>query len=309
MDLSGRNLVSLNDLETSEIARIMDVALEISGDIRKHGDLLSGHIMAALFFEASTRTRLSFESAMQRLGGKVLGFSDASTTSSKKGESLADAIRVIDDYSDVIVLRHPREGSALLASQVSTVPLINAGDGGHRHPTQTLTDMFTLKKEFGRIDGLRIAVCGDLLFGRTVHSLLETLSRWDNNSFNLISPTELKIPDWLRDNLEKKGIDFIETRDLSKGMKNADALYMTRIQKERFFSEEEYLRLKNAYILTAKRLSTAPERMIVMHPLPRVNEVHYDVDRDPRSRYFVQAAGGVPVRMALVALLLGRWES
>ncbi len=307
MGLAGRNLVSLNDFETSDIEQMIELACDMSRNMRDYGDLLSGFIMATLFYEASTRTRLSFEAAMLRLGGKVLGFSDASTTSSKKGESLADTIRVIDDYSDVIVLRHPREGSAMMASQYSTVPLINAGDGGHRHPTQTLTDLFTLKNELGRINGLKIAVCGDLLFGRTVHSLLETLSRWKNNSFRLVSPDELRIPEWLRSNLEKKNIDFLETSDLIEGMEGADALYMTRIQKERFFSEEEYLRLKNAYILNAKRLRYAPEKMIVMHPLPRVNEIHYDVDGDERSRYFDQAAGGVPARMALLALLLGRW--
>ena len=307
MKLDGRSLISLNDFTTSEIEGIVDIALEIGKDQRSYGDVLAGYVMGALFYESSTRTRLSFESAMLRLGGKVLGFSDASTSSTKKGESLADTIRVMDDYCDIIVLRHPKEGSALLASQYSTVPLINAGDGGHRHPTQTLTDIFTLKMEFGKISGLKIALCGDLKFGRTVHSLLETLSRWKNNHFILISPEKLRIPEWLRTNLCEKGIEFSEITDLQEGIKDADALYMTRIQKERFFSEEEYLKLKNAYILNAKRLADAPEGMIVMHPLPRVNEIHYNVDEDPRSRYFQQAAYGVPARMALLALLLGRW--
>lgn len=307
MKLDGRSLISLNDFTTSEIEGIVDIALEIGKDQRSYGDVLAGYVMGALFYESSTRTRLSFESAMLRLGGKVLGFSDASTSSTKKGESLADTIRVMDDYCDIIVLRHPKEGSALLASQYSTVPLINAGDGGHRHPTQTLTDIFTLKMEFGKISGLKIALCGDLKFGRTVHSLLETLSRWKNNHFILISPEKLRIPEWLRTNLCEKGIEFSEITDLQEGIKDADALYMTRIQKERFFSEEEYLKLKNTYILNAKRLDNSPKRMIVMHPLPRVNEIHYNVDDDTRSRYFQQAANGVPARMALLALLLGRW--
>ena len=307
MKLDGRSLISLNDFTTSEIEGIVDIALEIGKDQRSYGDVLAGYVMGALFYESSTRTRLSFESAMLRLGGKVLGFSDASTSSTKKGESLADTIRVMDDYCDIIVLRHPKEGSALLASQYSTVPLINAGDGGHRHPTQTLTDIFTLKMEFGKISGLKIALCGDLKFGRTVHSLLETLSRWKNNHFILISPEKLRIPEWLRTNLCEKGIEFSEITDLQEGIKDADALYMTRIQKERFFSEEEYLKLKNTYILNAKRLDNSPKRMIVMHPLPRVNEIHYNVDDDTRSRYFQQAAYGVPARMALLALLLGRW--
>ena len=307
MDLKGRNLVSLNEFTTSEIEGIVDVAIEMSGDITRYGDMLDGHILGALFYEASTRTRLSFESAVLRLGGKVLGFADASTSSTKKGESLADTIRVMDDYCDIIVLRHPKEGSAQLASQYSTVPVINAGDGGHRHPTQTLTDIFTLKKEFNMITDLRIALCGDLKFGRTVHSLLETLSRWKGNSFALISPEKLRIPEWLRSYLRENSIDFIETDDLEVGLKNANALYMTRIQKERFFSEEEYLKLKNAYILNTKRLKNAPPKMIIMHPLPRVNEINYEVDADERSRYFDQAANGVPARMALLALLLGRW--
>jgi len=308
MDLKGRNLVSLNEFTTSEIEGIVDVAIEMSGDITRYGAMLDGHILGALFYESSTRTRLSFESAVLRLGGKVLGFADASTSSTKKGESLADTIRVMDDYCDIIVLRHPREGSAQLASQYSTVPVINAGDGGHRHPTQTLTDIFTLKNEFNRITDLRIALCGDLKFGRTVHSLLETLSRWKGNSFALISPEKLRIPEWLRAYLLENNIDFVETDDFEEGIKNASALYMTRIQKERFFSEEEYLKLKNAYILNTKRLRNAPPKMIIMHPLPRINEINYDVDTDDRSRYFNQAANGVPTRMALLALLLGRWD-
>ena len=308
MDLKGRSLVSLNEFTTSEIEGIVDVALEMSGNMRKYGTLLQGDIMGALFYESSTRTRLSFESAILRLGGKVIGFADASTSSTKKGESLADTIRVMDDYCDIIVLRHPKEGSAKLASQYATVSIINAGDGGHRHPTQTLTDIFTLKKEFKRMTDLRIALCGDLKFGRTVHSLLETLSRWKGNSFVLISPEKLRIPEWLRSYLIDNNIDFAETDDFEEGIKNTNALYMTRIQKERFFSEEEYLKLKNAFILNAKRLKNAPPEMIIMHPLPRVNEINYDVDDDERSRYFSQAANGVPTRMALLALLLGRWD-
>jgi len=308
MELKGRKMVSLNEFTTNEIEEIVDAALEISTDITGYGKLLQGYIMGALFYEASTRTRLSFESAMLRLGGKVVGFADASTSSSKKGESLADTIRVMDDYCDIIVLRHPKEGSAKLAGQFSTVPIINAGDGGHKHPTQTLTDLVTLKKEFARISNLKIALCGDLRFGRTVHSMLETLSRWKGNSFVLISPEKLRIPEWLRSNLEEMYIDFTEITDLETGIERADVLYMTRIQKERFFSEKEYLKLKNAYILDVKRLKNSPSEMIVMHPLPRVNEIDYDVDNDDRSRYFQQAANGVPARMALLALLLGRWR-
>jgi len=307
MELKGKKMVSLNEFTTNEIEEIVDVALEMSEDITGYGRLLEGYIMGALFYEASTRTRLSFESAMLRLGGKVVGFSDASTSSSKKGESLADTIRVMDDYCDIIVLRHPKEGSAKLAAQFSTVPIINAGDGGHRHPTQTLTDLVTLKKEFARISDLKIALCGDLKFGRTVHSMLETLSRWKGNSFVLISPEKLRIPDWLRSNLVEMNIDFKEITDLETGIEEADVLYMTRIQKERFFSEKEYLKLKNAYILNVKRLKNSPSGMIVLHPLPRVNEIDYDVDNDDRSRYFQQAANGVPARMALLVLLLGRW--
>ncbi len=307
MEMKGRRMISLNDFTTNEIEEIVDVALEISEDITGYGRVLEGCIMGALFYEASTRTRLSFESAMLRLGGKVVGFADASTTSSKKGESLADTIRVMDDYCDIIVLRHPKEGSAKLAAQFSTVPIINAGDGGHKHPTQTLTDLVTLKKEFARISNLKIALCGDLKFGRTVHSMLETLSRWKGNSFVLISPEKLRIPDWLRSNLTEMDVDFMEITDLRRGIENADVLYMTRIQKERFFSEKEYLKLKNAYILNTKRLKNSPSGMIVMHPLPRVNEIDYDVDNDDRSRYFQQAANGVPARMALLSLLLGRW--
>lgn len=308
MDLKGKNLISLNDYTKAEIGHILKTGLELSKDRKIYAELLRGLVGGMMFYEPSTRTRLSFESAILRLGGKVLGFSDAGSSSTKKGESLADTVRVMDDYCDIIVLRHPREGSALLASSYSTVPLINAGDGGHRHPTQTLADIFMLKKEFGRITGLKIAICGDLKFGRTVHSLLETLSRWEGNSFNLISPKELRIPVWLRNKMDAADVDVMESNDLKKGMADADVLYMTRIQKERFFSEEEYLKLKNAYILNADKLRDAPEGMIVMHPLPRVNEIDYDVDNDQRSRYFEEAANSVPVRMALVSLLTGRME-
>ncbi len=308
MALQNRSLVSLNDFDKEDIEKIVDTGIAISKDVYAYGDLLKGSIAAVNFYEPSTRTRLSFESAVLRLGGKILGFTDAGSTSAKKGESLADTIRVMDDYCDIIIQRHPKEGSAKLAAQFSTVPVINAGDGGHRHPTQTLTDLLTLKKEFGKLTGLKVALCGDLKFGRTVHSLLETLSRWQNNSFNLISPKELRIPKWLRSNLENKGIDFMETTYLEEGIKNADVLYMTRIQKERFFSEEEYLKLKGAYVLTRKKLQKSPEHMIVMHPLPRVNEIDYDVDKDSRSRYFEESANGVPVRMSLLAHILGRWE-
>lgn len=310
MELKGRSLVSLGDFALEEIERIVDVGIEISNDIKGYSHLLKGCIVGMTFHEPSTRTRLSFESAVLRLGGRTLGFADAGSTSSKKGESLADAIRVIDDYCDIIVQRHPREGSAKLASDFATVPVINAGDGGHKHPTQTLTDLLTLKKEFGRLTNLKIAICGDLKFGRTVHSLLETLSRFEGNSFSLISPKKLRIPKWLKSYLEKKDINFIETGSLAEGMEGANALYMTRIQKERFFSEEEYLKLKGSYILNRRKLQDAPENMIVMHPLPRVNEIEYDVDGDEkRNRYFQQAANGVPVRMALLSLLMGRWES
>jgi len=273
----------------------------------KFSNLCKGKILGTLFYEPSTRTRLSFESAMLRMGGSVLGFADAETSSAKKGESIADTIRVLDGYADVIVMRHPREGSPLLASQYSKIPIINGGDGGHQHPTQTLTDLLTIQYYKNHIKNLKVAICGDLLFGRTVHSLLKTLSRFPNIDFILISPLELKIPYHLKNEvIEKYNVNIIETTSLEEHMNDIDVLYMTRIQKERFFNEDEYVKLKDSYILTPEKLKYAKKNLLLMHPLPRVNEISYEVDIDPRAKYFEQARLGVFARMALMANLLGR---
>lgn len=306
MHLKGRHLIDPNDLTLEEIQEIINLGLKIYENPAAYSEICQGKILGTLFYEASTRTRLSFESAMLRMGGKVLGFSDANTSSAAKGESIADTIRVMDDYADILVMRHPREGAPKLASQYATVPVINGGDGGHQHPTQTLTDLITLQYYKGEIKNLRIAFCGDLLFGRTVHSLLKTLSRYPNMSFILISPDELRIPYHLKNEiLHNYNVEIIETTNLEAYMSEIDMLYMTRIQKERFFNEEEYVKLKDSYILTREKLQSAKEDMLVMHPLPRVNEISYDVDEDPRAKYFQQAKLGVYVRMALMALLLG----
>ncbi len=306
MELKGRNLIDPRDLSVEELGELLDLGLKMYETPDLFNQCCNGKILGTLFYEPSTRTRLSFESAMLRLGGRVLGFSDAASSSVSKGESLADTIRVLDDYADLLVMRHPREGAPKLAAEYATVPVINGGDGGHQHPTQTLTDLLTLKKYVGEIQNLKVAFCGDLLFGRTVHSLIKTLSRFPGMEFFLVSPPELRIPSHLKDELLLEyGVTITETEQLEDCIEEIDLLYMTRIQKERFFNEEEYIKLKDSFILSRDKLTTAKESLLILHPLPRVNEIQYDVDEDPRARYFEQAKMGVYIRMALICALLG----
>ncbi len=301
-----RNLLSITDFSVEEVNEVLSVAENISKNIEKYSKKCENKILATLFFEPSTRTRLSFESAMLSLGGKTLGFSDANSSSSSKGESVSDTIKVVSCYSDIIAMRHPKEGAPLVASMSASVPIINAGDGGHNHPTQTLTDLLTIKTEKGRLDNLTVGFCGDLKFGRTVHSLIQALSRQKGIKLVLISPNELKIPDYVKtDVMDKYGMEYVETSDLEEVMGELDVLYMTRVQQERFFSEEEYLRLRDSYILTSDKLSSAKKDMCILHPLPRVNEISVDVDSDPRACYFKQVQNGKYVRMALIMKLLG----
>ena len=305
--LQGRHIIDASDLSVEELSTIVNLALKMNADPEKFSNLCKGKILATLFYEPSTRTRLSFESAMLRMGGSVIGFSDAETSSVKKGENIADTIRALSNYAHIVVMRHPREGAPLLASQYSRVPVINGGDGGHQHPTQTLTDILTIKYYKKDIRDIKIAICGDLLFGRTVHSLLKTLSRFPNIEFVLISPSELRIPYHLKNSIiEKHNVKIFETTSLEEHINDVNVLYMTRIQKERFFSEDEYIKLKGSYILTPEKLKHARKDLLLMHPLPRVNEISYEVDMDPRAKYFEQARLGVFARMALIALLLGR---
>lgn len=299
-----RHLLSILDLTVEEIEELLTTAEDILDHPDKYRDACRGKILAALFFEPSTRTRLSFESAMLGLGGQVLGFHDASSSSTRKGESVADTISIVSGYADIIAMRHPKEGAPLVASQHTRVPIINAGDGGHHHPTQTLTDLLTIRREMGRFDGLTIGVCGDLKFGRTVHSLMEAMSRYKGVRFILISPKELTVPTVMLEELDRRGIPYVECQSLEEHMGELDILYMTRIQRERFASEEEYQRLKDSYILDPDKLRGASERMIVMHPLPRVNEIDPEVDEDPRACYFRQAFYGRYIRMALILKLL-----
>ncbi len=300
-----RNLIDIKDLSVKEIDELIKVANDITSNEDKYSKLCDGKILATLFFEPSTRTRLSFESAMMRLGGKVLGFSEASTSSIAKGESLRDTIRVIGGYCDIIVMRHPKEGAPLVACQKSKVPIINAGDGGHNHPTQTLTDLFTIQKEKKRLDNLVVGLCGDLKFGRTVHSLISAMSRYKNIKFILISPEELKLPDYIKEEvLDKNNIEYVETTDMMEYMGELDVLYMTRVQKERFFNEADYIRLKDYFILNKEKLNSAKKDLVIMHPLPRINEISIDVDDDERACYFKQADNGVYIRMALILKLL-----
>ena len=300
------HLIDILQLSTQEIDEMVATANDIIANPEAYAHKCDGKILATLFFEPSTRTRLSFESAMLGLGGKVLGFSSASSSSAAKGESVSDTVRTVSCYSDIIAMRHPKEGAPLVASMHSEVPVINAGDGGHNHPTQTLTDLMTIYREKGRLDDLTIGLCGDLKFGRTVHSLIKSLARYDNIKFVLISPEELRVPDYIiNEVLEPRGIPYIETRNLEGALPDLDILYMTRVQRERFFNEEDYIRLRDSYILTAEKLSLAPADMAVLHPLPRVNEITLDVDDDPRAAYFEQAQNGVYVRMALIMTLLG----
>ena len=302
--MKTKHLIDIKDFSKKEIDNLIKVANDIIENREKYSHKCDGKILATLFFEPSTRTRLSFESAMLRLGGKVLGFSDSSSSSTAKGETLGDTIRVVGGYADIIAMRHPKEGAPIVAIKNSIVPIINAGDGGHNHPTQTLTDLFTIKREKKRLDNLTIGLCGDLKFGRTVHSLITAMMRYKNIKFVLISPKELKLPDYLKDLLDNQKIEYIETNNIEEYMKDIDILYMTRVQKERFFNEEDYLRLKDYYILTKEKLKTAKKDLTILHPLPRVTEIAKEVDNDKRAKYFEQAYNGVYIRMALILKLL-----
>ena len=300
-----KHLIDIKDLSAKEIEELIDVAKDIMANKEKYAKKCEGKKLATLFFEPSTRTRLSFEAAMMELGGNVLGFSSANSSSAAKGESVADTVRVIGGYADIIAMRHPKEGAPLVAAMKSEVPIINAGDGGHNHPTQTLTDLLTIQCEKHRLSDLTIGICGDLKFGRTVHSLITAMSRYTNIKFVLISPNELKIPDYVKtDILEKNHMEYIETNDMETYMQDLDILYMTRVQKERFFNEEDYIRLKDYYILNKEKLEKAKEDLCIMHPLPRVNEISVDVDDDNRACYFKQAKYGKFIRMALILKLL-----
>ena len=300
-----RSLIDILELSLQEIDELVAVGTDIIHQPAKYAHKCDGKILATLFFEPSTRTRLSFESAMLSLGGSVLGFSEAQSSSAAKGESVADTIRTVSCYSDIIAMRHPKEGAPLVASMNSTVPVINAGDGGHNHPTQTLTDLLTIHHEKGRFNDLTIGFCGDLKFGRTVHSLISAMSRYTGIKIVLISPDELKLPDYVKKEvLKKNNIEFVETRDLEQYMPELDILYMTRVQRERFFNEEDYLRLKDSYILTLDKLETAKKDLCILHPLPRVNEIAVAVDKDPRACYFKQVQYGKYIRMALILKLL-----
>lgn len=299
------SVLNILDLSVEEVDALVATAEDIIANPEKYAHRCAGKKLATLFFEPSTRTRLSFEAAMYELGGNVIGFSSADSCSASKGESVADTAKVISCYADIIAMRHPKEGAPMVAALNATIPVINAGDGGHNHPTQTLADLLTIKLEKGRFDHLNIGVCGDLKFGRTVHSLIDAMSRYEGVSFTLISPDELKIPDYVRNAMIEKGIPFVETTDLESSMPELDILYMTRVQKERFFNEEDYLRLKDSYILTAEKLDTAKQNLSVLHPLPRVNEISVAVDDDPRACYFKQVRNGKYMRMALILKLLG----
>lgn len=301
-----KSLIDILDLSTDEIDELIAVANDIIADPQKYAEVCHGKKLATLFFEPSTRTRLSFESAMLSLGGSVLGFSEAASSSASKGESVSDTVKVVSCYSDIIAMRHPKEGAPLVASMKADVPVINAGDGGHNHPTQTLTDLLTIHREMGRLNDLTIGLCGDLKFGRTVHSLIAAMSRYTGIKFVLISPDELKLPDYVKvDVIEKKGIPYEENPDLEAAMPDLDILYMTRVQKERFFNEQDYIRLKDSYILTPEKLKNAKKTMRILHPLPRVNEISVAVDDDERACYFRQALNGRFIRMALILKMLG----
>lgn len=300
-----RSLIDIMDLSVEEINGLIETANDIINDPKKYSEKCRGKKLATLFFEPSTRTRLSFEAAMMELGGNVIGFSDAANSSSSKGESVSDTVKVVSCYADIIAMRHPKEGAPMVASMKSDVPIINAGDGGHNHPTQTLTDLLTIKRERGRLKNLTIGFCGDLKFGRTVHSLINALSRYENIKLVLISPPELVIPDYVKhDVLDKYGMEYVETASLEDSMNELDILYMTRVQKERFFNEADYIRLKDTYVLTPEKLKKAPEDMCILHPLPRVNEISVSVDDDKRACYFKQVLNGKYIRMALIMKLL-----
>lgn len=304
--MKNRHLISPMDFETDELNQIFNLAEEIISNPNDFSHICDGKILATLFYEPSTRTRFSFEAAMMKLGGKILGFSEPNSSSAAKGETLSDTIRMVSIYSDIIAMRHPKEGSAKVASMYASVPIINAGDGGHQHPTQTLTDLLTIKSEKGKLTNHKIGLCGDLKNGRTVQSLITAMSRYEGTEFILISPKELSIPEYIREEiLNSNNIKYKEVEKLEDAIEELDILYMTRIQKERFFNEEEYLRLKDSYILDNEKMNMAKTDMIVMHPLPRVNEIAIEVDSDERAKYFKQAEYGMYVRMALIAKLLG----
>ena len=301
-----KHLLSPLDLSVTELEDLLNLARDISKDPKKYSHVCDGKKLATLFYEPSTRTRLSFEAAMLNLGGSVLGFSSANSSSASKGESVADTIRVISCYADICAMRHPKEGAPMVAASKSSIPVINAGDGGHQHPTQTLTDLMTIRELRGSLDNFTIGLCGDLKFGRTVHSLINSLVRYKNVKFVLRSPKELRIPDYIRDDVLKANqAEFIEMENLEDAMPELNILYMTRVQRERFFSEDEYLRMKDFYILDKSKMALAKEDMYVLHPLPRVNEISVDIDDDPRAAYFKQVQFGVYVRMALIMTLLG----
>ena len=299
-----KKLISPLDLTTQEIDELLALADRIIEDPQAFAHKCDGKILATLFFEPSTRTRLSFESAMLSLGGKVLGFSSANSSSAAKGESVADTVRTVECYADIIAMRHPKEGAATVAAAKVDCPLINAGDGGHQHPTQTLTDLLTIHRLKGHLDNLTVGLCGDLKFGRTVHSLIRAMMRYENIKFVLVSPKELQVPDYIRDDLVRSGYEFEEVERLEDAIGKMDILYMTRVQRERFFNEEDYIRLRDSYILDNEKMKLAKEDMIVMHPLPRVNEISVEVDDDPRAAYFRQARFGRFVRMALILKML-----
>ena len=301
-----KHLLSPLDLSVSELTDLLDLARDISKDPKKYSHICDGKKLETLFYEPSTRTRLSFESAMLNLGGSVLGFSSANSSSASKGESVSDTIRVISCYADICAMRHPKEGAPMVAASKSSIPVINAGDGGHQHPTQTLTDLMTIRELRGSLDNFTIGLCGDLKFGRTVDSLINSLVRYSNVRFVLISPKELRIPDYIRDVvLSANNAEFIEVESLEEAIPQLDILYMTRVQRERFFSEDEYLRMKDFYVLDTAKMALAKDNMYVLHPLPRVNEISVEVDDDPRAAYFKQVQYGVYVRMALIMTLLG----
>ena len=299
-----RHLISPLDFSVDELEHLLDLASDIEKNPTKYSEACKGKKLATLFYEPSTRTRLSFEAAMLNLGGSVLGFSEATSSSASKGESVADTIRIISCYADIEAMRHPKEGAALVAANNSSIPVINAGDGGHQHPTQTLTDLLTIRSLKGRLDNITIGLCGDLKFGRTVHSLINALLRYNNVKFILISPPELKVPQYIIENIQSAGAEYEEVTRLEDVIGNLDILYMTRVQRERFFNEEDYIRLKDRFILDKKKMKMAKEDMLVLHPLPRVNEISVEVDKDPRAVYFKQAQYGVYVRMALILTLL-----
>ena len=301
-----RGLIDILDLSTEELDELISTANDIIANPEKYREKCRYKKLATLFFEPSTRTRLSFEAAMYELGGQVIGFSEASSSSASKGESVADTVRMVSCYADIIAMRHPKEGAPYVASQAASIPVINAGDGGHNHPTQTLADLLTITREKGRLNNFTIGLCGDLKYGRTVHSLIAALSRYENIKFVLISPEELRVPDYvIKEFLDKNGLEYYETASLEDAMPELDVLYMTRIQRERFSDDDEYMRLKDSYILTPDKLIGAKDDMIIMHPLPRVNEIHTSVDADPRACYFKQALYGKYMRMALILKLLG----